>query len=311
MNCQQINNIPFRELLEKLGFIPVKENNRELWYLSLFREEKTASFKVSASNNTFYDFGEGIGGTIVDFWCRLHNCNVKTAIEEVSRLFSFPKQVYNTQQSSPMTKAPKKPKKTQIKILDIKPITHLKLIEYLNNRCLSERVYPYIREVTFELKGNRNFAIGFMNDKDGYELRNSLFKGCTNKAITTLIKEESKILCVFEGWSDYLSYLERTIASEHEVVLDWYKDINESYLILNSLSMKKQAIPYLNQFEQVRLYLDNDDAGRKLSAEFTSLFFHAKDCSDSYSQFKDYNEYYIFEKRKYNKAMDDIRNMIL
>lgn len=311
MNCNQINNIPFRELLEKLGFKLVKENNRELWYLSPFREEKSASFKVNIASNTFYDFGEGSGGTIVDFLCRLHNCNVKAAIEEVSRLFSFPKQGYKTQQSSPISKASKKSKESQIKILDVKAIVHPKLMQYLNDRCLSERVYPYINEITFELKGNRNFAIGFMNDKGGYELRNSLFKGCTNKAITTLIKEESNILCVFEGWSDYLSYLERTIASEHEVVQDWYKDINESYLILNSLSMKKQAIPYLNQFEQVRLYLDNDDAGRNLSAEFTSLFSHVKDCSESYSQFKDYNEYYIFEKRKYHKAMDDIRNMIL
>lgn len=205
MNCNQINNIPFRELLDKLGCKPVKENNRELWYLSPFREERTASFKVNVSNNTFYDFGEGTGGTIVDFWCRYKNCNVKTAIDDISRLFSFPQQEHKTQFNS-ISKTPKKPKDPQIKILDIKPITHPKLIEYLNDRCLSERVYPYIREVTFELKGNRNFAIGFQNDKRGYELRNSLFKGCSSKSITTFIKDGSKVLCVFEGWSDYLSY---------------------------------------------------------------------------------------------------------
>lgn len=310
MNCQQINNIPFIELLDKLGYKPVKENNRELWYLSPFREERTASFKVNVSNNIFYDFGGGTGGTIVDFWCRLHSCNVKTAIDEISRLFSFPEQGYNTQQSSSISKASKKPKNPQIKILDIKPITHPKLIEYLNDRCLSERVYPYIREITFELKGNRNFAIGFRNDKGGYELRNSLFKGCSSKSITTFIKDGSKVLCVFEGWSDYLSYLEQTVACEHEIVQDWYKDMNESYLILNSLSMKEQAIPYLRQFEQVKLYLDNDDAGRNLSAEFSGLFSNAEDCSGTYSEFKDFNEYHIFEKRKYQKAMDDIRNMI-
>lgn len=309
MNCQQINNIPFRELLENLGFIPVKENNRELWYLSPFRAEKTASFKVSASNNTFYDFGEGIGGTIVDFWCHYKNCNVKIAIDYISRLFSFPEQEYKAQQSSPISKAPKKPKAPQIKILDIKPITHPKLIEYLNDRCLSKRVYPYIREVTFELKGNQNFAIGFRNDKGGYELRNRLFKGCTSKSITTFIKDESMVLCVFEGWSDYLSYLEQTVACEHEIVQDWYKDMNESYLILNSLSMKEQAIPYLRQFEQVKLYLDNDDAGRNLSAEFSGLFSNAEDCSGTYSEFKDYNEYHIFQTRKSQKRMDDLHSL--
>lgn len=310
MNCNQINNIPFIELLGKLGFNTVKENNRELWYLSPFREEKTASFKVNVSNNTFYDFGEGTGGTIVDFWCHYKNCNVKTAIEEVSRLFSFPKQEYNTQQSSPMTKAPKKPKNPQIKILDIKPIIHPKLIEYLNDRCLSEHVHPYIREVIFELKGNRNFAIGFRNDKGGYELRNSLFKGCSSKSITTLIKDGSKVLCVFEGWSDYLSYLERTVACEYDIVQDWYKEMNESYLILNSLSMKEQAISYIKQFDHVKLYLDNDDAGQGLASELLNSFSNLEDCSETYSEFKDYNEYHIFQTRKSQKKMGDIRNLI-
>lgn len=310
MNCQQINNIPFRELLEKLGCNPVKENNKEFWYLSPFREERTPSFKINISNNTFYDFGEGIGGTIVDFWCRHKNCNVKAAIKEIPQLFSFPEQKHKTQFTL-TGKEPKKSKESLIKVLDVKPITHSKLIGYLNDRCLSERIYPYIEEVTFELKGNRNLAIGFQNDKGGYELRNKLFKGCTSKAITTLIKENPKVLCVFEGWSDYLSYLERTIACEYEVVQDWYKRINESFLILNSLSMKEQAVPCLKQFEQVNLYLDNDDAGRSLTTELTSLFSNTKDCSETYSQFKDYNEYHVFQTRKFQKGMDDLRNLTL
>lgn len=308
MNCQQINNIPFRELLEKLGYNPVKKNNKEFWYLSPFREERTPSFKINISNNTFYDFGEGVGGTIVDFWCRYKNCNVKTAIKEISQLFSFPEQKHKTQFDLTRNES-KKLKESQIKVLDVKPITHTILIDYLNDRCLSERIYPYIEEVTFELKGNRNFAIGFKNDKGGYELRNKLFKGCTSKAITTLIKENSKVLCVFEGWSDYLSYLERTIACEYEVVQDWYKSMNESFLILNSLSMKEQSITHLKQFEQVNLYLDNDDAGRNLSSEFSNLFSNVKDCSEGYSQFKDYNEFHVFQTRKFQKSMDDIRNL--
>lgn len=308
MNCQQINNIPFRELLEKLGCKPVKENNRELWYPSPFREEKTASFKVSLSNNTFYDFGEGAGGTVVDFWCRYKNCNVKTAIVDISRLFSFPKQEYKIQYN-PKRKPLNHIRQPQVKILDIKPIAHPRLIDYLNDRCLSERVYPYIREVTFELKDNRNFAIGFQNDKGGYELRNSLFKGCSSKSITTLIKEESKVLCVFEGWSDYLSYLERTVVCEYDIVQDWYKEMNESYLILNSLSMKEQAISYIKQFDHVKLYLDNDDAGQGLTSELLNSFSNGEDCSGTYSEFKDYNEYHIFQTRKSQKRMDNLHSL--
>lgn len=310
MNCNQINNIPFRELLEKIGCKPVKENNKELWYLSLFREEKTASFKVNISANNFYDFGYGIGGTIVDFWCRYKTCNVKMAIKEISQLFSFPEQEHKIQLGS-VSKAIKKIKEPKIKILDIKPITHSRLIDYLDERCLPKCVYSYIKEITFELKGIRNFAIGFQNDKEGYELRNKLFKGCTSKSVTTVINENSKVLCVFEGWSDYLSYLERTVACQYDVVQDWYKGMNESFLILNSLSMKEQATTYLKQFEQVKLYLDNDDAGRNLTAEFINSFSHVKDCSETYSEFKDFNEYHIFQTRKFQRTMDKISNLTL
>lgn len=308
MNCQQINNIPFRELLEELGFKPVKENNKELWFLSPLRDEKTASFKINISNNTFYDFGEGTGSTIVDFWCGFKNCNVKTAIDEISRLFSFPQQEPKAQYNK--KRQPLKPaKQPQIKILDVRPITHTKLIEYLEDRYLSERIYPYIKEVTFELKSIRNFAIGFKNDKGGYELRNSLFKSCTSKSITTVIKEDSKVLCIFEGFMDYLSYLEQTVTSEFEIVQNWYKDMNESFLVLNSLSMKEQVIPYIKQFEHVKLYLDNDNAGQSLTAELVSLFPHAENCSISYSQFKDYNEYHVLQTRNFRKNIDDIMNM--
>ena len=172
-------------------------------------------------------------------------------------------------------------------------------------------VYSYIKEITFELKGIRNFAIGFQNDKEGYELRNKLFKGCTSKSVTTVINENSKVLCVFEGWSDYLSYLERTVACQYDVVQDWYKGMNESFLILNSLSMKEQATTYLKQFEQVKLYLDNDDAGRNLTAEFINSFSHVKDCSETYSEFKDFNEYHIFQTRKFQRTMDKISNLTL
>lgn len=92
MNCRQINNIPFGKVLAMQGYSPIKETAKELWYLSPFREERTPSFKVNIGSNTFFDFGEGIGGTIIDFWCRYQRCDVKTAICQLSSSFSFPKQ---------------------------------------------------------------------------------------------------------------------------------------------------------------------------------------------------------------------------
>lgn len=39
------------DYLRRMGFNPVKQQGDSIWYCSPFREEKTPSFKVSASRN--------------------------------------------------------------------------------------------------------------------------------------------------------------------------------------------------------------------------------------------------------------------
>ena len=253
MNCAQINRISFEHILKKFGYLPVKITSKERWYKSPFRNEKTASFKTCNYKNTFFDFGEGLGGTVIDFWCKYRSCDIKTAINEISNTFSF-----HEQNEFKNVKTEKR--RSPIEIIETKSITHPALMKYLFERGLSKKVYDYIHEVHFLLKGNLNYAIGFKNDKGDFELRNKLFKGCTGKAITSIIKEESSTLCVFEGFIDFLSYLEQSEISNIPSVQRWYKDEKESYLILNSLALKQQAIPFFTQFEKVKLYLDNDSA---------------------------------------------------
>ena len=69
MNIEQAKNISIMTLLDKLNFKPQRINNKEAWFLSPFREEKTASFKVDLNRNTWHDFGSGKGGDILDFSC--------------------------------------------------------------------------------------------------------------------------------------------------------------------------------------------------------------------------------------------------
>lgn len=278
MNCQQINNIPFSHIFSKIGVVPSKQKDKATWYKSPFREEITASFKVNLKTNTYYDFGEGIGGTVVDFWCKYKSCDVKTTIKEISSLFSFPKQTIITK---PIVKRGSfKKSEPKIVILEVKPLFLYPLKKYLTSRGLSKRIYNYIKEVHYENNKLKFYAIGFKNDLDGYELRSKDFKACSSKTITSLIKEGSTILSVFEGFIDFLSYLEREKA-------------DESFLVLNSLSMIQKAKLYFTEFEKVKLFLDNDSAGRRVTKELTSEFSNIIDQSFTYSEYEDYNDFHV------------------
>ena len=56
--AKQINMLDY---LTALGHHPEKIRNKDYWYLSPLREEKTPSFKVNRSLNAWYDHGIGKG----------------------------------------------------------------------------------------------------------------------------------------------------------------------------------------------------------------------------------------------------------
>ena len=51
MELEQIRRISLVGFLEDLGHMPVSRKGNDVWFRSPFREEKTPSFKVSASRN--------------------------------------------------------------------------------------------------------------------------------------------------------------------------------------------------------------------------------------------------------------------
>ena len=66
MNIQEIKTIKLQDFLASLGYTPTKQQGNKLWYLSPFRQESHASFKVNTERNQWYDFGIGKGGNIID-----------------------------------------------------------------------------------------------------------------------------------------------------------------------------------------------------------------------------------------------------
>ena len=60
------------DYLQSLGYTPVKQQGRNLWYKSPLREETDASFKVNTELNKWYDFGLGKGGNIIALAAELY-----------------------------------------------------------------------------------------------------------------------------------------------------------------------------------------------------------------------------------------------
>ena len=86
MNIDQIKQIKLQDFLATMDCKPVKQYGVNLMYLSPFRMEKHASFKVNTELNLWYDFGIGRGGNIIDLAELLYNSsNVSYLIHQIER----------------------------------------------------------------------------------------------------------------------------------------------------------------------------------------------------------------------------------
>ncbi len=90
MKTQDAKQIPLSQFLTALGHAPVKEVHGEKWYISPFRQEATASFKLSADQRAWYDHGRGHGGNILDLTMQLFNVSLVDALREIERLVGSP-----------------------------------------------------------------------------------------------------------------------------------------------------------------------------------------------------------------------------
>ena len=204
INCKRARNISIIETLARLGHFPVKESEKEAWFLSVLRSETQASFKVSKALNRWYDHGAGFGGNVIDLIQKIHNCSVKEALEFLTNdisYFSFHQQAI-FKNSTP-----------KIQILKVQEIKHPALVQYLFSRKINlATARKYCKEVWYEFSGKKYFAIGLRNDKGGWELRNTYFKNSSSPKSYTYLKNSGKYLVIIEGMFDLLSLIE----------LNWY-----------------------------------------------------------------------------------------
>ena len=278
-NTDKLRQIPIVSYLEHQGYRPAKpENSRgEVKFLSPFRSESKPSFSVNVNKNVWHDYGTGEGGSIFDLVMKLWSVDFVKAKEILCKgtykqMFYRPSDTsYDCQRPSPFT--------------DIRasPLTSTYFLNYCKERCIDlEVAKEECRQVDYQLSGKMNSAIGFENDKGGWEFRSPTTKICTCKAISTRRKQDGNTtVCVFEGFFDYLSFL-TLMKPEARHKCD--------YVILNSVSQAGKVIPILRAYKHVRCYFDNDAAGRN-AFEIVKKDVNAISCSEKMLPHNDVNDY--------------------
>ena len=278
-NCETARNFSIVKALEKLGHFPKKESEKEAWFLSPFRSETQASFKVSKKFNRWYDHGKGIGGNVIDLVCLIFDCSVQDALNFLNDDVSY----FSFHQQAIFVK-----KEDVISIIEVKEIKHPALIQYLYSRNISLSIAKtYCKEVWYSYKGSQFFAIGLNNKNSGWELRNKFFKNSSSPKSYAYFKKNSTQLVILEGMFDLLS-----LAVLNETLLN-----TSDIIVLKSIAFIKDMEYYLNSYNQVHLYLDKDTAGRKATQYLMITYNNVIDHSYIYKNHKDLNELVCYERR--------------
>lgn len=311
MNAIEINKIPIPQFLSSISIEPERKYNGYWMYKSFINtQQKTGSLKVS-KNNLWVDYSDGNrGGTLIDLILLIYpELTVRDIILKFSNgTFSFHQPTFQD-----VAMAIEKEKNYEIRV--IKPLTNTQLVNYIQSRHISLKMAKkYCVEVYYNLNKKSYYGVGFMNDFEGYEIRNKYVKMCLGTKAPSYFNNNSNRIVLFESWSDFLSFL--TLYPKEEK--------NYDYLILNSVGtlntiLNSDTNNYLYKctngesdkcihvhsdkcikntlykelkYDIIICCFDNDDAGNKATEKVQNTFpNHVKDGRYLYPNHNDLNDY--------------------
>lgn len=273
MNCEQAKKIQIADFLSNQGHKPIRVYGQNAWYNSPVRTDKNPSFKVNLTKNQWYDAGTGSGGNILDLVMLINSTSIAGALMILQK----------PELSKPSFSFSEKQKSDGIEIKHVQPLQNRALIQYLSKRNIpAEIACIYLMEAYYKVNYKQYFALAFKNDKGGYELRNTYFKGATSPKHITTIPGNNSAINVFEGFMDFLSAM---------VYHKTRKPANKT-IILNSLIHIPYIEPLLKSASKINLYLDNDNAGTQATQKIRELNSNVTDYSQIiYPKNKDFNEF--------------------
>lgn len=294
-DLSRIKRYPIVEYLERKGIKPVRRTPAYIMYRSPLRAETHPSFKVDTEKNLWIDYGEGRGGSIIDLCMRMEGCTLSEAIRRLGQ--NAPDNgTYNfLNDFVPNNPQPAMAVNGARRLIEISDTLSPHLQDYLTKeRCIDlKKATPFLKCISYEVRGRRYQAIGFANLSGGYELRDDkTFKGTiASKDITPIFTDRAEPVCIFEGFMDFLSFLSMK------------EEVTNHCLVMNSVSNVARTIRYLNDrhLTHIRAFLDNDEAGRRAVQDFIKVGFHVEDMNIHYKDFKDLNDFHVSRVREQQK----------
>ena len=296
-DLSRIKRYSIVEYLERKGVKPVRRTAAYALYCSPLREETHPSFKVDTEKNLWIDYGEGRGGSIIDLCMRMEGCTLQEAICRLGQTASLDAAYGLSKEKSDIGTSPVTPWQPSgaRKLIEVSDTLPPHLETYLaDKRCIDlNRARPFLKCISYEVRGRHYQAIGFANLSGGYELRDDkTFKGTiAPKDITPIFTDRAEPVCIFEGFMDFLSFLSMK------------EEITNHCLVMNSVSNVARTIRYLNDrhLTHIRAFLDNDEAGRRTVQDFIKAGFHVEDMNIHYQDFKDLNDFHVSRVREQQK----------
>ena len=294
-DLSRIKRYPIVEYLERKGIKPVRKTPTYAMYRSPLREETHPSFKVDTEKNLWIDYAEGRGGSIIDLCMRMEGCTLSEAIRCLGQNASDNGTSSFLNDFVPNNSQPVMAVNGARRLIEISDTLPPHLQDYLTKeRCVNlEKATPFLKCISYEVRGRRYQAIGFANLSGGYELRDDkTFKGTiAPKDITPIFTDRAEPVCIFEGFMDFLSFLSMK------------EEITNHCFVMNSVSNVARTIRYLNDrhLTHIRAFLDNDEAGRRAVQDFIKAGFHVEDMNIHYKDFKDLNDFHVSRVREQQK----------
>ncbi len=281
-NLKQVSIVDY---LLKKGIKSEKSHGKELFYFSpLTGESGNPSFCVNSEKNVFNDFSSGEKGDVirlVQLLEKLSFLKACKALEEFEFVpyekISKPEKLYES--------------KEYINITSVSEISSESLIRYALGRGISCDVLRAVCKeikytINFKEKKSEFYGIGFINDRGGWNIRNKNFKGKISVSEISTIKGNGFNLNIFEGFFDYLSFLEIRRMKREE-----YKG---DIIVLNSTAnFTLETIKNIpNTYLHVKCFFDADKSGKEAFRKFEKHSTLPKELI-TYKGFNDLNDFLI------------------
>ena len=225
-------------------------------FKSPFRTDSNPSATIFANTKIFYDIGTGERMNLLNFIMKLENCNFDAAFQIVSNHITP-----EPQRSAPDTNT------AQAAQYVYRQLQNRNLIQYAQKRGISE---PTAKNYLSECwKNGKYYYLAFRNDNGGYALRNAtdskFSKVNDGKSGVTTIDNQSDRVVIFEGFFDFLSWVEYMTANGKQA-----RHFNA--IVLNSCVNVSYILNALGAYAHIYLLLDNDPKGNDTAAKILNRY---------------------------------------